>query len=234
MGAELDSVFLCPSMLPVGSYGLMRSRLESTGVPTLTVAKAQFERLSVSREPSGVLIVARQAWQALPPEVGRDDLWVGIEHLRTAGNVGSILRSAAAAGARGLMVFGPERDRTDVYDLLAVRASMGAIFRLSIVATSHAEFRRWRLGLARPIATYGGTGEAELDYRAADCRGPTLLMLGNERSGLSDAQRATCDTLVRIPMAPGTDSLNVAMAATVLLFEAAGQRSPISSADVGP
>jgi len=102
---------------------------------------------------------------------------------------------------------------------------MGAIFAMRHVATSHGSFRDWRC--RAQVQVLGATGEAAEDYRLKSYRAPTVLLLGNERSGLSEAQRATCDAFIKIPMAAGIDSLNVAMAGTVLLYEAFNQRHPI-------
>jgi TrmH family RNA methyltransferase len=77
------------------------------------------------------------------------------------------------------------------------------------------------------LAVVGATGEAGRDYRAITYRRPTVLILGDERTGLSEAQRATCDATVRIPMHGRADSLDVAMAGTLLLFEARNQRHPL-------
>jgi TrmH family RNA methyltransferase len=145
----------------------------------VVVPRDRWTRSIPSEERPGVLVVARQHWQSLPSVVLRNDLWLGVEHLRTPGNVGTLMRSAAAVGATGLIVSCPARDRTDPFDPGAVRASMGAIFGFKMVRTSHAEFRRWP---GRPeLRVFGGTGDAPRDYRSVIYRKPVVLMLGNER-----------------------------------------------------
>jgi TrmH family RNA methyltransferase len=123
------------------------------------------------------------------------------------------------------MVFGPVRERADPFDPGCIRASMGASFRLKIVETSHREFRSWRHRYE--LRVLGADGGAPSDHRTVKMNRPLLIMLGSERDGLSEAQRITCDGFVRIPMSAGVDSLNVAMAGTVLLYEAWGQRHPV-------
>ncbi len=195
--------------------------------PVLRLKAERFDRLCRTEDPShGVLLVLRQTWQRLPQAIGRRDLWLGVESIRNPGNLGTLLRSAVAAGARGLMVFGPPRDRADPFDPGCVRSSMGAIGALQIVATTHKEFRAW--SSRYELRVFGATGEGSRDYRAVDMKKPCLIMLGHERSGLSEAQRSTCDLEVRIPMAGPTDSLNVAMAGTLLLYEAFNQRNPVA------
>jgi len=99
---------------------------------------------------------------------------------------------------------------------------MGSIFALEIISTSHREFRQWDHRFE--VRAIGADGAAVADYRKIDYRKPTILMLGEERRGLSEAQRATCDAFARIPMAKGIDSLNLAMAGTLLLYEAIRRR----------
>lgn len=121
------------------------------------------------------------------------------------------------------MVIGPPRDRADPYDPMVVRASMGSLMAMNIIATNHQVIRRWPCRYETRII--GADGGAATDYRRLDYRKPTILMLGEERSGLSNAQRTTCDGFARIPMAKGVDSLNVAMAGTLLLYEAVRERN---------
>jgi RNA methyltransferase, TrmH family len=96
---------------------------------------------------------------------------------------------------------------------------------MKLVFTSHQQFRKWRHRYEFNVL--GADGGAATDYRCVSYRRPTLFMLGDERKGLSDAQRNSCDGFVRIPMAGTVDSLNLAMAGTLLLFEVRNQRHPI-------
>jgi TrmH family RNA methyltransferase len=103
---------------------------------------------------------------------------------------------------------------------------MGALFDQAVVFTSHREFRRWT-GRDALIAIGADAGQG-VDYRRVSYRRPSLFMLGDERSGLSPGQRASCDAFVRIPMAREMDSINVAMAGTILMYEARNQRHPVA------
>jgi len=222
--SPLHGALLCPCLLGTEAFSDSRWRLTRAEIPSRIVSRAEYLELTAAEEPSGILLVASQAWAPLPKRVSRHDLWLAIDHLRTPGNIGTLMRSAAATGATGIMVFGG-RDRTDLYDPTSVRASMGAIFALQHVQTTHEQFRIWR---CRPeVRVFGATGEAAQDYRRMRYRSPTVLMLGKERYGLSEAQRASCDAFIKIPMCPGIDSLNVAMAGTVLLYEVFNQRNPL-------
>jgi TrmH family RNA methyltransferase len=155
------------------------------------------------------------------------------------GNLGSIIRSCHALGADGLIVTGPG---TDVYNPLTVRASMGSLFALPVVrVASHREVGRWvgdtaaararegrGYGRHRPqrIQIVGTSGEAGLPVDAIDLTLPTVLVFGNEAEGLTSGYRDLCDFLVRIPMYGEADSINVACAAAILLYEVDRQRRP--------
>jgi len=143
------------------------------------------------------------------------------------GNLGSIIRSCDALGADGLIVTG---HGADVYDPATVRASAGSLFALPTVRLpSHAEAAAWvdhlthKSGGTRP-QIIGASGDGDLTIDEIDLTLPTVLVAGNETKGLSTGYRALCDTLVRIPMAGAADSLNVACAASIVLYEAARQR----------
>ncbi|MBC8066245.1 MAG: RNA methyltransferase [Chlorobia bacterium] len=222
--APIAALAICRELLHSTEARRIVQDLKSQGCPVLNLTRSQFEDLARAPEPQGVILLLRQQWQPLPGSVRRKDLWLGIEQIRTLGNLGTLLRSAHAAGATGLMVFGPPRDRADPYDPLVVRASMGSLFALQIISTSHQAIRRWPRRYE--IRIIGADGGASTDYRRLDYRKPALIMLGEERQGLGDAQRATCDAFVHIPMVKGVDSLNLAMAGTILLYEAHRQRHP--------
>jgi 23S rRNA (uridine2479-2'-O)-methyltransferase len=141
------------------------------------------------------------------------------------GNVGTLIRSADAFGAAGVVVTG---HAADVYDPQAVRASTGSVFALPVVRVpSHREVLDW----AAAVRTGGidvqvvGTDEAgTVDIADHDLTRPTVLVIGNETTGLSAAWRQACDGLLRIPITGAASSLNAATAASVVLYEASRQR----------
>ncbi|HZD98898.1 MAG TPA: TrmH family RNA methyltransferase [Micromonosporaceae bacterium] len=141
------------------------------------------------------------------------------------GNIGTLIRSADAFGAHGVVVTG---HAADPYDPRSVRASAGSLFAVPVVRVpSHREVLAWRDTMAptdRPqlVAT---DERGDIDAADADLTGPTYVVIGNETSGLSAAWRDACDVTVRIPMTGSASSLNAASAATVVLYEAARQRT---------
>jgi TrmH family RNA methyltransferase len=223
--APLVGLVTCPRLMSGALPFTIVNRAKKSGCPVLTCTDEEFRELSLANDGQGVLMVLRQRFEELPQQVRRDDLWIGVESILSPGNLGTLLRAGEAAGATGLMVFGNAMERADPFDPATIRATMGSIFAHRYVATTHRDFRRWNRRYE--VTVVGATAEAQTDYRSLSYRRPTVLMLGHERSGLSDAQRKTCDAFVRIPMRGRPDSLNVAMAGTLLLYEALNQRSPI-------
>jgi 23S rRNA (uridine2479-2'-O)-methyltransferase len=167
----------------------------------------------------------------MPPDdldrigVPADFLGVVFDRPANPGNIGTLLRSADAFGAHGLIVTG---HAADVYDPRAVRASTGSLFALPAVRTpSHREVAEWLAGhraAGRPVTVVGTDEHGDADVSEFDLTGRVLLVIGNETAGMSTAWRDQCDELVRIPMVGTASSLNAANAGAVVLYEAARQR----------
>ncbi|MDS1269281.1 TrmH family RNA methyltransferase [Lipingzhangella sp. LS1_29] len=141
------------------------------------------------------------------------------------GNIGTLVRSADAFGADGVIVTGHS---ADAYDPKAVRASTGSLFGIPVVRVpSHREVMEWvhrQRGAGTPIQVTGSDEQGTVEPAVADLSEPVLLVVGNETVGLSAAWREVCDTMMRIPMAGTASSLNAASAATVVLYEMVRQR----------
>ena len=214
----------CPQLVASEATKPLIRSLRQLGTPTTVLSRERFLSLSQCADAGGIILVLRKRWSPLPGDLPPDALWLGLESIRTPGNLGTLFRSAVAAGADGAVVLDGSSAGVDPFDPCAVRASMGAIFGLRLMRCSHADLRSqgWR----DQLQIFGATGEAKTDFRTAEYRGPTMIMLGDERKGLTPAQRRSCNHEVSIPMAHGLDSLNVAMAGTLMLFEAARQRHP--------
>lgn len=157
--------------------------------------------------------------------VGPRFLAVVFDRPSSPGNIGSIIRSADAFGAGGVIVTG---HAADVYDPKAVRASTGSLFGVPAVRVpSHREVVAWveeQRERGDPVRIVGTDEHGAADLFDFDLTGPTLLLIGNETKGLSAAWREACDHMVRIPMTGTASSLNAANAATAVLYEAARQR----------
>ena len=158
-------------------------------------------------------------------KVGEDFLGIVLDRPANPGNVGSIIRSADAFGASGVIVTG---HAADVYDPRAVRASTGSLFALPVVrSTSHRELAAWvaaQRARGCPIMIAGTDEHGDRDVFDVDFTQPTLLLVGNEAAGLSSGWQELTDLTVNIPMTGAASSLNAATAATAVLYEIARQR----------
>ncbi len=158
-------------------------------------------------------------------EAGDDFLGIVLDRPANPGNIGSIIRSADAFGASGVIVTG---HAADVYDPRSVRASTGSLFALPVVRSpAHRELAAWvaaQRARGCPIVMAGTDEHGDRDVFDVDFTRPTLLLVGNEAAGLSGVWRELCDLIVSIPMTGAASSLNAANAATVILYEIARQR----------
>jgi TrmH family RNA methyltransferase len=192
------------------------ARAASVAGETLEVSEAILAKISRRENPQTVLGVFEQTVRGL------NDLdplsapcWVALEAVRDPGNLGTIVRTADAAGCGGVILIG---DCCDPYSVEAVRATMGSIFAVPIAKAAAADFLAWRAGW--PGSVVGTLLTATTDFRAALYRPPTLIVMGNEQAGLSAALAAACDVTVKIPMRGRADSLNLAVAAGVMIYSA--------------
>ena len=193
---------------------LVRDRCRS-GTPTLHVSPEAFREVSATPRASGVGAVVAQRWSPLHGASPRAGLcWVVLEAVRSEGNLGSLIRTSEAVGGAGFILVGP---RIDPFAPAVVRASMGAMFRQAFIRTNHRSLRNWfRRHRCRVI---GASPEGSAELHRFDFPRPTILVLGEERRGLTPIQRDLCSDLVRIPMVGAADSLNLAVAGSLLLYE---------------
>jgi TrmH family RNA methyltransferase len=219
-GARLESLVVAPDLLTHPFARHLWRDLSERGVPTLRVSAPIFAQLSLVEEPQGIGAVVRQRWERLG-RIGPDEglCWVALDTVRSTGNLGTILRTAEAVGARGLILIG---SGIDPYAPAVVRATMGALFAQRFVRTDLPTLAAWRR--RHGVTLVGASPHASDDYHAVRYPFPVVLWLGGERQGLSTDQQSVCDRLVRIPMVGNGDSLNLAIAAGVMLYELYNQR----------
>ena len=194
---------------------------ERRGVRIVELGAAAFRSLSHGTRPDGLLAVAERWPTALSGLVpGADALILVAEGIERPGNLGTIVRSACSAGATGLVACDTT---TDVFHPDAVRGSVGTLFHLPVAqcAGEHAVSWLREQGIAIVVATPDG----DRPCWSADLTHAVALVVGSERHGVSDTWRRAADVSVSIPMPGPSDSLNVAVAAGVVLFEAVRQRS---------
>ncbi|WP_137864016.1 MULTISPECIES: RNA methyltransferase [unclassified Sphingomonas] len=149
----------------------------------------------------------------------RAGIWLVAERLRDPGNMGTILRTADAVGAGGLILID---ECVDPFSVEAVRASMGALFTVPVARANWGDFLVWlRKG---PGQLVGLSLDTEHDYRAPRYEAPVFLLTGNEAQGMPGFMAEACDLLVKIPMLGKADSLNAAVATAVMAYEVLGQQ----------
>jgi TrmH family RNA methyltransferase len=191
------------------------------GAECLEVSEAVLAKLAGKQNPQVMLGVFRQRWAELPEaeRLEADDVWLALDEVRDPGNLGSIIRTVEAVGAKGVILIG---DSCDPYSREAVRASMGSIFAVPIVRMRPEAFgARLAAWPGESVGTHLGARE---DFRAQPYRGPVLLVMGSEGAGLSAPLAEACSRLVKIPMAGTLDSFNLAVATALVLYQIRGPK----------
>ena len=189
---------------------------EAAGVRVARLTGEMLARLADRDGPSGLAAIVRAAPASLDAlQVTAGALFVALHEAGNPGNVGTIVRTASATGAAGVVMLGPS---ADPYDPVAVKASMGALFTVPVATVpSAAEFLAWARGHGVSVAAT--SARASLSCWDADWRLPLALLLGGEGSGLPDDLLAAADLQVSIPMTGTAESLNLAVATGVLMYE---------------
>jgi len=220
----LHELYFSPDWFLGENEPALLARAEAAGAKLFELPKEAFAKVAYRDRPDGLLAVAPQ-WRrtledlAAPP--GVTPFFLIVEAIEKPGNLGTILRGADAAGCQAVIVCDPV---TDLFNPNVVRASTGVLFSVPCVVEDRERALAWLRG--RKIRTVATTPAAEGLYSDADLRGPLAVVMGSEQYGLSDFWLKNADLAVRIPMAGQADSLNVAMAAIITLFEAVRQRQP--------
>lgn len=145
--------------------------------------------------------------------------WIAVDSIRSCGNLGTIIRTTEAVGGAGVILIG---DSADPFNSATVRASMGALFSLRFVRTSIQDFVEWKKSTECPLV--GTAVDGGQDYNAVRYASSPVILMGCERKGLCAKLAQACDILVKIPMVGCADSLNVGVAAGVMLYEVFNQR----------
>jgi TrmH family RNA methyltransferase len=210
----VESIFYSPRLLKsVFASGLVDS-LASQGVPCYATSEEVFTSIADKDNPQGILAVVRPVSCSLDELSPQNAPWcVALLAPQDPGNVGTVLRTLDAVGASCLILL---ENSLDPYQPGVVRASMGLVFWTPVVSASFADFVAW--ARLHGYHLYGTSARGQEDYRHVAYQKPCVLLLGSEREGLSADQRAACDMLVSLPMGGRATSLNLAVAAGVMLY----------------
>lgn len=225
---EIDTLFFCPRLFLGENEDALIDQIRAKGAQTLLCEESVFRKLSYRDRPDGLLAVAHQMQRTLDDLIAHLNgksapFLIVAEAIEKPGNLGTILRSADAAGVDGVIVC----DRcTDIYNPNVVRASVGTLFTIPVVEASSTEtLSRLQEKKIRIIAA---TPSAQQEFTDAPLTGGIAIAVGTEQLGLSELWMRSADLQVQIPMHGIADSLNVATATTLLLYEVVRQRKASS------
>ena len=213
-GFSIETLLYSEKLLTAPLARKFVRQLKRAGVPFARISPEAFRNISRAEHASGVAAILHQrikAIEQIQPEPF--SCWTVLNEVQSLGNFGTLLRTSAATGANGFILLGQQ---IDPYEPTVVRATMGALFKQILVRTNVERFRHWIK--EHDLVAVGASPEGVIEYDQIRYTRPTVLVLGNERSGLTNAQRSLCRQIVRIPMVGGTDSLNLAVAGSLLLY----------------
>lgn len=217
---ELETLFICPELFLGSNEQLLIEQIQQSGTAIFATSPSVFRSLSYRDRPDGLLAIAKQFHRSIDElRSSSNALFIVAEGIEKPGNLGTILRSSDGAGVHGVIVC----DRcTDIYNPNVVRSSVGTLFTIPVVETEGQKAIRWLK--KQGIAILAATPSAKHEYTRVDLTQPIAIAVGTEQFGLSQQWMEEADLQVKIPMHGVADSLNVAMATTLLLYEAVRQR----------
>lgn len=229
LGAPVDQLVFAPGLVERHPYArALVAGAQAAGTPCLQVSDDAFATVAAKEHPQGLAAVIHQQWTTLDAARTDDGLcWIALDSVQDPGNLGTILRTADAVGASGVILLG---QATDPYDPTSIRASMGAIFAQRLVRATWEEFLAWADTHGCHIA--GSSDAATDDYAGVTYPRPLVLLMGSERAGLGAERQRVVDRMVRIPMTGRSDSLNLAVATAIMLYEVFNQahgRPPVTA-----
>jgi RNA methyltransferase, TrmH family len=217
-GADIEALLVAPELLRHDGARAMVAAQESAGQRVARLSAELFGRIADRDGPSGLAaIVATRSLQPALADLraGPDAVFTALHLAGNPGNLGTIIRTVSAAGGDGIILIGPS---ADPFDPAAVKASMGALFSVPVAtAPGGPEFLDWARAAGVTVAATSARGS--VSCWAAPLRPPLAILLGSEGAGLPEDLLAAADLRVAIPMTGTAESLNLAVAAGVLLYE---------------
>jgi len=220
-GMEIIEVFFCREMFLGENEFPLLDKLAAKGAKIAEVPAHLMAKMTYRDRPEGLIAVARMRKHELSKFAYKPNgLYIIAEAVEKPGNLGSILRSADAAGVDGLIIC---NKCTDIYNPNVIRASTGALFSVPMAEAGTEETIKWLK--ENKVKSLAATPHTDLLYTDVDMTQSVAIVVGTEQHGLSQQWLDHADVGIRIPMLGKIDSLNVATAATILLYEAARQRN---------
>lgn len=218
-GWRAETVCVSASVADRPAVAALAGEAASAGARVVLMPDALIAKLTGKDNPGAVVAAFHQRLASLEHLAAGRDLWIALYEVRDPGNLGTIIRTADCAGLGGVILVGT---CCDPFSVEAVRASMGSIFDVAVAPAGLDALLAWRN--ARGARIVAASLNADTRHDRHDMRGPTILLMGNEQAGLPQEAESACDALVRLPMRGGADSLNLAQASAILIYEAWRQR----------
>lgn len=220
-GITVDEIYFCPDLFLGGNEEALLEQAVAGGAQKIELSSQAFHKVSYRDRPEGLVGLADQFPATLEGlSLSTNPLILVVEAIEKPGNLGTMLRTADAAGADAVIVCEPT---TDPFNPNVVRASVGCLFLVPLAVATTPEALAWLS--ERDIRTFAATPAAGVPHWEADFRRPAAIAIGSEQYGLTGTWLDEAGQRIRIPMAGEIDSLNAAMAAGVVLFEALRQRA---------
>ena len=219
-GWEIDTLIVSNSGITRDHIQALCTTAATSGARVVQVPDRLAGSIARKDNPQAVVAAIRQRDLALSDlDASHPGLWIGLYECRDPGNLGTILRTADCAGAAGVVLI---EQCCDPYSVEAVRASMGSLFDVRLAKADFSAFNSWRQAAGLGMVAASVNGQTRHD--SVDFIQPSLILMGNEQAGLPADVEAACDTLCLIPMRGGADSLNLAQATAIMLYEGWRQR----------
>lgn len=212
---QIVVIYYSDRLLIVPTARQLLRKLRRSGIPCINVAPEEFRQVSTTQRASGIAAIVTAKSPSLhntPPRSGL--CWIVLDSIRSAGNFGSLIRTSDAIGGAGFILL---NRNTDPYSPTAIRAAMGSIFSQHFIYTSATQLQHWMN--RHKCQLIGAAIDAKTEFQRFDYPPTPLLFLGEEQKGLTLVQKNRCHHLVRIPMTGQTDSLNLAVAGSLLMYE---------------
>ena len=213
-GAEIETLVVCPELLKTDYSMDLWQSAQKHGLDILEVSRPVFESIAVKENPQGLAAAAKVRFYSLDDLDTSHGIIVALTEIADPGNLGTIIRTADAVDAQGVILIG---DCTSPYDIGSIRGTMGAIFSTKIVRATLSEFLAWKKRTG--LQLIGTSDKSATDYVDIAYADPVILLMGSERAGMSPEEFEACDEIAAIPMMRSSDSLNLAVATGIMLYQ---------------
>ncbi len=220
-GVVVEKIILAEAFLQSLHDERIESILENSSITKIVVSDEVFKSFSLKEGPKGIAAVIQQNWKTISEFNDKlSGVWVCLWEIADPGNLGTIIRTLDAAGAKGAILAG---NCTDPFDPVSIRASMGAIFSKTLVKSDLAELVEVIKSKSYPV--FGTSDSAGLYYRDVKYPDNMILLMGSERQGIPQELGELCSKMVSLPMKGVCDSLNLAVATGIILYEILDQHN---------